>query len=649
MRLTYRLFWLSLLLITGLLMAACVPAPIDPAAPVMPQSEEKPAVDPTPTTAPIAEVEAPGEVDEVKELDEVDAEALATSLAEEFALLGDESTPRFEDYKVFSLETLAEMPPLWALHSLGMRPFDPEGQHLVALFTRKNGEWFEVTRLHLECADFLWEQSVEQVAISPDRIWLAIHSGVGVHSGCFNLVTWDGEAFASVAESFNSSPGAGDVVDVDGDGQLEVLLIGTEPYVFCYACGVRLFSAALLRWNGETLETVKLTPLPSSADAEVRDLNNRAVELAEASLYPDALALIEQAQSLAPGDQIIYWNREWIRLQAENQLVLAEYSGCPLLSYVFYGDYAAAVDEMRGLHADEIFRLDSPLVMGTAAEGWEDRLSFFLTLGGDDALDVQPDLAPAYFLRGWGRFLANPEDPAVLEDVSRAAQLAPDDALYQESSAYLQGMTGSVRGILPQTVRFAPGATAARITSHLGEGAVKRFHLAIAGGQTLYVSAPADIRMELERAAGQPVTGRAVAGATQFSIPASGNYILTITGGGTVDLLLYIPADSAMTPEPAITESVRFAPGTTGTTIDVSLRAGVPVGYLLNIGARQQLYARVEGNGSFIFLDPEGRLLTPVAGDWASDAEFMIPYTGDYTLVLQGSAPVTLSLEIPPR
>jgi hypothetical protein len=54
------------------------------------------------------------------------------------------------------------------------------------------------------------------------------------------------------------------------------------------------------------------------------------------------------------------------------------------------------------------------------------------------ALTVRPELAAAYFLRGWAAYLLNPGDPAALMDIQRAAGLAPEDEFYTGAVQYLQ-------------------------------------------------------------------------------------------------------------------------------------------------------------------------------------------------------------------
>ena len=64
-----------------------------------------------------------------------------------------------------------------------------------------------------------------------------------------------------------------------------------------------------------------------------------------------------------------------------------------------------------------------------------------ITQSTTSALTLKPDLAPAYFLRGWASYLADPVanlDQARI-DVEKASALAPSDALYRDAAALLAG------------------------------------------------------------------------------------------------------------------------------------------------------------------------------------------------------------------
>jgi hypothetical protein len=344
----------------------------------------------------------------------------------------------YSEVEVLPLTPPAGSGPLWVAFSVGMHSFEPLVNHFVAIYTHDAAGWQPLSRLDLECPDYLDKTSVRQVDIDPSRVWLEVQGGMGAHSGCYDLLSFDGQTLRSELTNTSSSPGAGQVKDVNGDGQPDVLLDASDPYVFCYACGVRYIQYRVLRWNGSQLVPVELTPLPDSAPADVRDSNNLAVQLAGAELWKEAQAAAEKALALAPQDPTVVWNAALIRLYAEAYQAQIKDSPYPLLVQVFYGDYAAALDVMRPYTASQIFASDTPLVTGTIASGWEEALSERVISSTTQALAVEPDLAAAYFLRGWATHLVKPDDPQVKADIEKAAALDPNEPLFAAGVAYLK-------------------------------------------------------------------------------------------------------------------------------------------------------------------------------------------------------------------
>ncbi len=127
-----------------------------------------------------------------------------------------------------------------------------------------------------------------------------------------------------------------------------------------------------------------------------------------------------------------------IDLHADERRQALEYTSFPLLTQVFYGDYAAALDVMRAYTPEQIFSDNSPLIAGSSAEGWEESLSYWLEYSTTRALQARYDLAAAHFLRAWAAYLVNPADPGILNEVSTAAGMDPDEALYTTSLEYLK-------------------------------------------------------------------------------------------------------------------------------------------------------------------------------------------------------------------
>ena len=642
---------LCLLAAFALLLAACggatrsldsTPQTAAPAAAtVQPLASATPAD--TPTPAPEIQVAA-----------SVDAAADVADLPAIFAdLLGITLDPDGSRWQ--AIEVLPLTPDLWAAYTTGFRAFDPLKNHAVAIFTQKDGGWTELSRVELECSDYMDSRSIRQVALDQTSIWLAVDSGTGAHSGCFDLLRWDGNALTVAVSAFNSSPGVGEVRDVDGDGQPEVVLNTSDPYVFCYACGVRLYHISILRWDGTELMPVALTRLPNDTVADLRQANNRAVELAGASLFPAALPLIDKALVYAPNDERVHWNHQLIHALAQGRKEYANSTPYPLLNWIFYGDWGAALDELRAYTPAQIFDPQKAFLQESAAAGWEETLADWILSFSGPALAAQPDLAPAWFLQGWAKLLKNPGDPAVREDVEKAAQLAPDEALYGQSVAHLSSRDIAPLAAIPapatvETVRFQPGATVHEIQTDLTGGVPRGYALGIGGGQTLFVTGGEEIARWLLGGDGRYIPGVIDGGATRFDIPVTAPYTLILQGNGPAHLLLAIPPlGLPETAAPISSAQVRFAVGSTSASLEATLVPGAPAGYILGIGAGQRLWVTAAlGDVGFWLLDPNGKTLSPLSRT-TRVGEFGIPRTGDYTLVLDGDGPVQVVVEIPPR
>ncbi len=64
----------------------------------------------------------------------------------------------------------------------------------------------------------------------------------------------------------------------------------------------------------------------------------------------------------------------------------------------------------------------------------------FAVQTANKAIGLKPDLAAAYFVRGWARNLEKPGSDAALADVKKSAELAPSDPLFLEAVRYLSGL-----------------------------------------------------------------------------------------------------------------------------------------------------------------------------------------------------------------
>ncbi|WP_322510741.1 DUF333 domain-containing protein [Chloroflexus sp.] len=336
---------------------------------------------------------------------------------------------------------------LWVVYSAGMRNFDlnPPVPHVIAIYEYTGGGWQELDRKELNDAeaapDYLGD--VQQVEIEPSRIWIQVEGGMGAHSGSYHLLSFDGKALQLEIATFSPSPGVGRVEDLNGDGHNEVVLDRSEPYIFCYACGVHYPFYQVYTWQDGRLVELAISELTAvDQTAPFAEANRQAVAFAQADLWPDALAAINAAVAQAGAADppavagSLRWNQRLIQLIHDAQREAIATSAYPLLNDVFYGDYASAVGQMRSYEPQAIFSAESPLIIGTVAEGWLPELSSHLLNGTERALAVAPDRAEIYFIRAWGRFLADPSDPAIGDDLKRAAELQPGDQLFAAAAAW---------------------------------------------------------------------------------------------------------------------------------------------------------------------------------------------------------------------
>jgi len=403
----------------------------------------------TPTAAPATTVEPTAAPDSEVPIATLTAELSATVVASmpptSTPAPGNAAFPGIEGVNAQPLKAPEGWPPLWAVSSHGLS-VDPAQGHFVAVYTRDGKGWRELDRFALSNDDYLDPGSLTQVDVDPRYIWLEAQGGAGAHSGCYDLLRFDGRRLHDEASSCSSSPGAGGLEDLNGDGVPEVLLDATDHYVFCYACGVRLVNYTVLRWDGQKMVEMTLEPLPGSETSELTRLVNQAVAQAHAGLWKDASATISPTFVLATQVWRASWDAALIRLLAKARAEQAQSGAYPLLDNLFYGDYAAALDVLRAYKPAELFAQDTPVVSGTAAAGWESSLTNSITETVNPLIAAQADpqvgspqtVAAAYFLRGWAVHLTDPGNPSVLADIERAAQLDPKEALFRDSVTYLK-------------------------------------------------------------------------------------------------------------------------------------------------------------------------------------------------------------------
>ncbi len=327
----------------------------------------------------------------------------------------------------------------WLLYSVGSRSYDPLQNHFIAIYSYENGSWIKIDRKDLENSDHLQDESIEIVQIDSDKVFIEVKSTAGAHGGCYDLFYFDGSELDHLISSCASSPDAGEMVDLDGDGSKEVVLNWSEDYVFCYACGVRIPRFQLWRWDGKQLQEVTLSISEGGESEEAVQLNNEAVMLAKSEMWKDAQANIKNTVELSDGEnKIIHWNAVLINLIAGAREEAVQNSGFPLLNSVFYGDYETVMDILRVYRPYELYSNSSPLISGSVAEGSEEILLDWVNTFTDKALLEKPDLAAAYFLKAWATYLVTPTAPSIMKNLEKAAALDKDEELFSESFLFLR-------------------------------------------------------------------------------------------------------------------------------------------------------------------------------------------------------------------
>lgn len=475
----------------------------------------------------------------------------------------------FEGLEIVPLSVPADSQPLWAVHSYGMRNFDltPPPGHFVAIFAQDAAGWQELARFDLDMApiggdplvgagpDTVDRQGVKQASIDSSRIWLQVDGGVGAHSGTFQVLSFDGQSVRQEVGGASSSPGAGYLADLNGDGQQDVVLNTTERYIFCYACGVSAPYFQVYTWDGRQMRPVAIAPMSAAEQGESYfQPNNEAVRLAEAGLWADSLAKVREAvlrageldPPTAAGS--LRWNEALIALSHDAYLEALESSAYPLLSAVFYGDYAGAVNGMRPLSVSEIFSQETPLVKDTAAEGWEEALITYLVQSATEALTREPDLAPAYFLRAWGAYLADPMDPQVRQDLARAAALAPGDPLFRAAAMPGAIPAPSSDAGEPIRIEFAAGGSSATVNGRLASRGIIRYVVRALAGQTMQIdvnSPDGGVVLAIQGADGTILQSRSQ-GEMSWSgqLPKTQDYVVSVSSAGpaaSYRLAVFIP------------------------------------------------------------------------------------------------------------
>ena len=419
--------------------ATPAPSP-SPTPPPSPSPTSTPAPTPTATATP-----TPSPTPSAEELAELAAELASSVLAaitEEFG--ENELAARALDLGVRDAGGAYV-----AVLTSGVRPAyisrngDPNNFfHIVAVYRlNTDGSWSdEIDRIEIETAPYGTDvaEVVDLDGSAGGNAWIAIRDTTGAHAGTLDVIRFDGDRLSTVLSHISQRPNAGDLVDLDGDGQPELVLNDSNPYVFCYACAVEESALLLYRWEGTALSRVGFE-VPTGLSPDLAADAERVVALAGADLWREAAALAVSTASRAPGNDELRWLSILVNQTAAARLGYAGSPGQPLLSSVFAGEYAAALDLMRAHPPAEAFALDGPLIVGTAAETDITTMAVTILDYSERALAARPDDASIHALHALGLALASPDElDRAREAAARALELAPADEFLQQASAFLE-------------------------------------------------------------------------------------------------------------------------------------------------------------------------------------------------------------------
>ena len=318
--------------------------------------------------------------------------------------------------------------------------------HFAAVYRLDQADdWIEVDRLEIELAP-----QRTQVGLAPTgwtlpdgapAAWITVRGGTGAHAGTLNIIRFDGEALRTELSWLSARPDAGEVVDLDGDGMVEVVVNDSDPYVFCYACAVELKREILYWWDGSRMVAVDLRAPVTNVPAGVASQVDEVLALARAGLWRDAALAAIAAARRAPESAEVRWLSVLVNRTAAARLVHAGSVAQPLLTTVFAGEYDAAVDLMRAHEPAQAFALDGPLIADTEAERDPSTMATQMLDHTTRALDAAPDRAEIHAVHALALTLASPDDLTEARSaMRRAAQLAPDDTFYAASRDFLAGV-----------------------------------------------------------------------------------------------------------------------------------------------------------------------------------------------------------------
>lgn len=204
-----------------------------------------------------------------------------------------------------------------------------------------------------------------------------------------------------------------------------------------------------------------------------------------------------------------------------------------------------------------------------------------------------------------------------------------------------------------QRITFQPGAISASVSMQLVSGVPKAFVLGASAGQTMSISMARPITsIAVQSPSGQTLwptsQGSASTGPWTYQLPATGDYRITVTGSGSNTMVVTIPPGSP-TPTPAAAQRITFQAGATSASVSMQLTPGQPKRFVIRAGAGQWMTLTFDAPvGSVNVRAPGGNALTPYYSDGSTMWQYYLTLSGDYTIIVNGSGPRWMTVEIPP-
>ncbi len=288
--------------------------------------------------------------------------------------------------------------------------------HPLVIYAKTNTGYTEVARYDFVDNEYIGGIELLSEYTDNSMAYFMVSGGIGAHSSFSTLFTFDGTTVRKSGEYFSSAGGgAVTLADIDGDNLREIVADDTDYYIFCYACGVRSYSEIIHVWDGTAFVPQTLV---DSADAQLQ----LAIDYARAGRWNMVTGALTKAA--APTSTTDRWNVWQLKRMVQARTPQAG-DAFPLLAYVFYGDYDAAVNVLRQYPVADVVSEDGALIAGTTAEGFSDALVENVVRLTSTALKQDESLTSAQFLRGWALTLLDPRDPAGLADLQAVASANP--------------------------------------------------------------------------------------------------------------------------------------------------------------------------------------------------------------------------------